>query len=93
VFENVWSLEGDLGAQRTLLEINNILRREPENERHRNAGVQPWTIEGIYFEELGFLASGFRQHFRARPIETASQRLGLGERGGISFDQPAEFAT
>lgn len=92
VFENVWSLEGELGAHRTLLQILDIHRREPENERHRNSGVQPWTIDGDFFE-LGFLASGYRQHFRARPIETVSQRLSLGERGGISFDQPAGFSA
>jgi hypothetical protein len=90
VFENVWSLEGELGAQRTLLEIDGIHRRDVENERQFNAGVRPWTIEGHDFE-LSFLASGFRQHFRARPFKTSSQRLDLGERGGISFAQPSDF--
>ena len=86
-FQSVWTLEGELEAKRTLLQIQDIIRREPENERQRAIGVHPWTIEGHNFE-LSFLASGFRQHFRARPVETATQRLELGERGGISFEQP-----
>jgi hypothetical protein len=90
VFENVWTLEGELGAQRTLLQIQDIHRRAPQHDWDRNAGVHPWTIEGHDFE-LGFLASGFRQHFRARPVKSASQRLDLGERGGISFEQPSTF--
>lgn len=90
VFANVWSLEGELGAQRTLLQIQDIHRREPENDRHRNASVRPWTIEGHDFE-LTFLASGFRQHFRDSPVHTASQRLELGARGGISFEQPVSL--
>jgi hypothetical protein len=86
-FQSVWSLEGELEAQRTLLQIQDIHRREPENERQRAAGVQSWTIEGHDFE-ISLLASGFRQHFRARPVEMATQRLELAQRGGISFEQP-----
>lgn len=90
VFENVWDLQGELGAQRTLLQIQDIHRREAENDRQRTAGVQPWVVEGHDFE-LTLLATSFRQHFRGRPVHTASQRLELDARGGISFEQPLDF--
>ena len=92
VFENVWDLQGELGAyERTLLQIQDIHRREPENDRQRNVGVQPWVLEWSQGDELTFLASGFRQHFRRRPAHTASQCLELDARGGICFDKPPDF--
>src|SRR5688572_6075704 len=42
VFENVWSLEGDLEAHRTLLQIDRIERQEPQDERRRAANVTLW---------------------------------------------------
>jgi hypothetical protein len=90
VFGNVWDLQGELGAQRTLLQIQDIHRREPENDGQRAARVQPWLLEG-HDLELTLLASGFRQHFRSRAAHTASQRLEFDARGGISFDQSLDF--
>ena len=90
VFENVWSLDGDLSAQRTLLEIADLHRLEAETDRQRNAMVSPWRIEGQNFE-LRFFAAGFHQHFRTVPRPSASQRLSADERGGISFAQPTTF--
>jgi hypothetical protein len=92
VFENVWSLNGDVSAQRTLLEIADLHRLEAETDRQRNAGVSRWRVEGQEFE-LRFFATGFHQHFRALPRQSASQRLSSDERGGISFAQPTAFAS
>ena len=81
VFENVWYLDGELGtASRTLLQILDIHRHEPENDRQREMGLRSWVIEWSQGHELTFLASGFRQHFRAHPMKSAFQRLDLGER-------------
>jgi hypothetical protein len=90
VFENVWSLDGDVNAQRTLLGITDLHRLEAETDRQRNAGVRPWRIEGQDFE-WRFFAAGFHQHFRGVPCRSASQRLSTDERGGISFAQPTAF--
>jgi hypothetical protein len=91
VFENVWYLEGEIGTvSRTLLQIQNIERGEPENDRQREMGLQLWVIEWSQGHELTLLASGFRQHFRRRPVH-AGQWLELDERGGISFDEPLDF--
>jgi hypothetical protein len=90
VFENVWSLSGDVSAQRTLLEIADVHRLEAETDRQRAAGVSRWRIEGQDFE-LRFFAAGFHQHLRALPRQSASQRLSLDERGGVSFAQPTAF--
>jgi hypothetical protein len=92
VFENVWHLDGELGtASRTLLRILNIERREPENDRQREMGLQLWVIQWSQAHELTLVASGFRQHFRRRAVQTGIQSLELDERGGISFDQPLDF--
>ena len=94
VFETVWNLDGELGtASRTLLQAQDIHRRDPENDRQREMGLQPWVVEWSHGHELTMLASGFRQHFRRRPVLVASQRLELDERGGISFDQPLDFLS
>jgi hypothetical protein len=83
VFENVSDLQGELDTRssRMLLHIDTIERGKAE---------YAWVIQGHDFA-LTLFASGFRQHFRGRPIRTASQRLQLGARGGISFDQPLDF--
>jgi hypothetical protein len=83
VFENVSSLQGELDTRysRMPLHINTIERGEAE---------YAWVVEGHDFA-LTLFASGFRQHFRGRPIHTASQRLQLDARGGISFDQPLDL--
>ena len=92
VFENVWSLNGDVSAPRTLLEIADVHRLEAETDRQQNAGVRRWRIEGQGFE-LRFLAAGFHQHFRALPRRSRSQRLSPDQRGGISFAQPTVFPS
>jgi hypothetical protein len=92
VFESVWHFDGDIGtASRTLLQILNIHRREPENDRQREMGLRPWLIEWSQGHEMTLLASGYRQHFRHRPVRLEGQWLELNERGGISFDQPLDF--
>jgi hypothetical protein len=94
VFENVWYLDGELGtASRTLLQIQGIVRRDPENDRQREMGLQLWAVEWSQGHELTLLASGFRQHFRRRPIRVEGQWLELDERNGISFDQPLDFPS
>jgi hypothetical protein len=94
VFENVWYLDGELGAaERTLLQIQDIHRHDPENDRQREMGLQRWVVEWSQGHELTLLASGFRQHFRRRPVHGCAQRLELDERGGISFDQPLDFLS
>jgi hypothetical protein len=93
VFEDVWDLEGDLTAEnageRTQLVIADLRRGEPEDAKQASLGLRRWTIDGHNFE-LTFLASGYRQHIRQKPIHVVdAQRLTTTQRGGISFDQPS----
>ena len=88
VFENVWDVEGDITAERTLLVIADLERTGPEDDRQENLGLQRWTVHGHNLA-LSFLASGFRQHIRrAATHVTHAQRLRGDERGGINFEQP-----
>ena len=41
---------------------------------------------------LSLLASGYRQHMRARALHVDAQTLGTHERRGISFDEPYAFS-
>jgi hypothetical protein len=94
VFEKVWHLDGELGAaERTLLQIQGIERRDPDNDRQREMGLHMWVVEWSQGHGLTLLASGFRQHFRRRPVRVEGQWLELDERGGISFDQPLDFLS
>jgi hypothetical protein len=91
VFENVWSLKGDLDAEaigeRTLLQIESIERTDAD-DRAAARGLQRWTVLGHNFE-LTFLAGGYRQHLRRRACTVNNaQRLSSQERGGIGFAQP-----
>jgi hypothetical protein len=92
VFENVWSMEGDIEAERTRVQIEAIERHNPERDAQRKAGLHRWLITG---EDLGldFFATGFRQHFRARPIATPFQWLTLEKRDGFSFARPTKFPS
>jgi hypothetical protein len=90
VFSDVWGLEGELQAfQRTLLTIDGIERGEPESELQEQKGMRPWTVTAGEVE-LRFVARGFSQHFRARPILAGHRQWLTGdERGGYSFERPA----
>jgi hypothetical protein len=90
VFEDVSHLAGDMRPYGVELDIDDLHRVEAEDDRQRAAGVCPWHIEGHDFD-MTFLASGFRQHFRARPRHTDGQTLSADARGEISFAQPTDF--
>lgn len=45
-----------------------------------------WTIDGDLFT-MSLLADGFTQYRRRAPVSVPCQRLSVGGRGGLSFDQ------
>jgi hypothetical protein len=92
VFENVSHFVGDMEPYGAQLLIDGVDRLEPEADGQRPAGLCPWHIDGHDFD-MTFIASGFRQHFRARPLHTRYQTLSADERGEISFAQPTHFPT
>ena len=93
VFHDVWSAHGDFDAFDTVaFEIDSIERGEPEDEKQREQDVRPWKIDGSL--GLSVVASGFRQHFRSRPIGPLRHKnLSLEERGGVSFARPTGFGS
>jgi len=88
VFRDVWSIDGGLGTQRTLPQIDRISRRDAQGEQQAGSTLV-WVVEGDV--QLEFLAAGFRQHFRDHPISAESQMLTLAQRGGISFAEPTHL--
>ena len=94
VFENVSDVQGDLNAASAsgvMLQIDDIERGEEEDAKGFSLSVRRWTIHGHNFD-LSLLASGYRQHMRARALHVDAQTLGTHERGGISFDEPYAFS-
>ncbi len=89
IFEKVASFEAQILAYPTVVQIQDI-HREPKDDRQLGEGARLWTVEG-HHSRFGLRATGFRQHFRKRPIRTRSQSLGTAERGAISFAEPTEF--
>ena len=45
-----------------------------------------WNLVGHLFS-IGLRASGFTQYLRRAPVPTPRQRLSVGQRGGLSFDE------
>jgi hypothetical protein len=92
VFEHVRHLHGGIETDTDQPRIEAVERGDPESDELGNPPIPRWTIESNQFT-LTFLAEGFRQHFRARPMHSESFGLELTARGGVSFAQPREFRS
>jgi len=88
VFRNVWDLNIDLEG-RVDLEILDLHRgnlHKPKNAEHiKEFAEYDWRIE-TDSGEIAFKSAGYKQYFRKPPALLDRQRIGLKERGGISFD-------
>lgn len=84
VFEQTWDLTGDIGPLYGNLEISDLHRLAPPDERP----YPLWHIEGHEFD-LRFRARGFRQYLRTPPQHVDRQVLTMTERGGLSFAEQA----
>jgi hypothetical protein len=84
VFEQAWDITGDIGPLHGSLEIADLHRLDPPDDRPYPA----WHLEGHEFG-LRFRARGFRQYVRARPRHVDRQVLTMAERGGLSFAERA----
>jgi hypothetical protein len=63
--------------------FNAFFRSEPDAN-----GDRTWTLAGHEFT-MQVRGPGFTQYLRHLPMLAAAQRLGVAERGGISFDEAA----
>ena len=95
VFEGVEYLEGGIvagdGGTRTALIIEGLDPPTPEPEHGSRTDLRRWDFVGHNFE-LSFLALGFHQHFRMRPIHVVGEQfLSREQRDGISFATPSEW--
>lgn len=88
-FENVWNLQIDIESN-LKMEIYSIKRENPvppKNVLYLKSGFEyDWTIE-LQQGQINFKSVGFKQHIRQQFILTQSQKLGLEQRGGISFEK------
>lgn len=85
VFDHASDLGGnlDLVGRTFELALDAISRSEADAN-----GDRMWTLEGHEFT-MRLRAPGFTQYLRHPPILAAAQRLGVAERGGISFGETA----
>lgn len=88
VFDHAWDLavNVDLHACALDLQLNALGRTSGQP-----FGRSTWTLDGHNFT-IEVTSEGFRQYLRTRPILSTSQRLGLAERGGISFAESSPIA-
>ena len=84
VFDEAWDITGELEPLNDLLEIADLHRLEPPDDRQDPL----WHIEGHNFD-LRLRAPGFTQYFRTRPVHNKSQYLTPSARGGLSFAERA----
>ncbi len=84
VFDQAWDITGDVGPLYGGLEIADLHRLDPPDDKPYPA----WHLEGHEFE-LKFRARGFRQYFRRPPQHVDRQVLTLAQRGGLSFAEQA----
>jgi len=89
VFENVYDLEFQLDGISEGIDIDDIIRdnpQEPKNSEFIKVDIEfEWTIitqQGSIF----FKSIGYKQYVRQIPKLTPGQYFDLAERGGISFD-------
>ncbi len=88
VFENVHTLEFDIGSADCRLEITNLTRTNPVkpiNFKHIQQDVEwSWLIDCPQ-GEIRLSSIGFKQYVRRLPARIKTQHLGLESREGISF--------
>jgi hypothetical protein len=84
VFEQVWDITGELGPLHGGLEIADLHRLAPPDDKPYSA----WHVEGHEFD-LRFRAGGYRQYVRTPPRHVDRQVLTMAERGGLSFAEQA----
>jgi hypothetical protein len=83
VFNHAWDLAVDIALHSSALELDlDAITRT----LGQPFGRSTWTLEGHNFT-LAVTSEGFRQYLRTAPIWSSSQRLGIAQRGGISFDE------
>lgn len=80
VFDEAWDLKGELEPMNDLLEIADLHRLDPPDDRPDPL----WHIEGQNFD-LRLRAPGFTQYVRTPPVHSKGQYLTQPERGGLSF--------
>jgi len=83
VFGEARDLAADINrpGRSLALSLDAIRRSGPDED-----GVFVWNLVGHLFS-IGLRASGFTQYLRRAPVPTPRQRLSVGQRGGLSFDE------
>jgi len=83
VFGEARDLAADINRPGSSFELtlDAILRSGPDED-----GVFVWNLVG-HLLSIGLRASGFTQYLRRAPVHSPRQRLSVGERGGLSFDE------
>ncbi|MDQ7810202.1 hypothetical protein Q5425_41310 [Amycolatopsis sp. A133] len=84
VFEQAWDITGEIGPLYDCLEISDLNRLDPPDDRP----YPRWHLAGHTFD-LKFRARGFRQYVRTAPQHVDRQVLTMTERGGLSFAEQA----
>jgi hypothetical protein len=89
VFENVHDICLDVESG-THLSIDRLTRTEQGRPRNSDAIGKEidwrWTLQ-LQSGEIAFRSTGYTQYFRREPILTASQRLSLPARAGMSLEK------
>jgi hypothetical protein len=82
VFERAWGIEGELGPLDEQLEIADLHRLDPPDDRPDPL----WRIEGQNFD-IQLRSAGFTQYLRRPPQHVPRQILTSAERGRLTFDE------
>jgi len=87
VFRNVWNL--NINIESLDLEIQDLHRSNPRPPKNINSIKESleydWNI-GTNSGEIAFTAVGYKQYFRKDAVLSSLQKVGLNERGGVSFE-------
>lgn len=90
VFENAGDLEATLVAPQGDFSLDCLVRSDFVQMPGAQLGTWQFELEGHGDCSVRLRASGFRLHLRAEPVVAQLQQLSLRDRGGISFDVPAD---
>jgi hypothetical protein len=90
VFENVYDVKFDLECSTPELDIDDIIRENPQrpkNADHIKREIEfDWIIE-TQQGTISFKSVGYKQYVRKLPRFTNVQYFGTAERDGFSFDK------
>ena len=89
VFENVSGVSIELELQGGEFHVLDLARTDKQPSPNGKMTTWLWTIDGVQ-GSIRFVATGYKQYLRRKPVQAQGQELTHEQRGGLSFGRTVD---